>query len=729
MLKGVRMMKSKLKNFLPRKTTITKSIIIIFILGIVSTYLTSALYNQQRVMPDNPLQEEITDYSEVPLFGGLLDLTYADERVDESPKIDEDKEKEENDDKEDKDKKDREKEQVNKSSSAENNDEKEEKENEGNQENQSGTYEQSVGSGNNSDSAESSTDHEDDEATTDENEESPHTEILEPEAVETEEINDYFVTSIENGEVTTKSNYTFNIKQLEHDYTLEDVDVTLDTEGGKVEDVSQDYSEPVIVNLNLAKGENEITVAVTYKDDANSTFTVLRNYTVIYDEEKIVIETNLKDQDVTEEELEFIASAKQGNEQIPLTVHLQQGNEQTEVQETNKNQYIITLQEGTNELTLLATAGDKQAEQSFIINYVKPSPPDLKIETSLVDYHDKTVKEEQLEFTAKGYDGKEAVNVAVSHNGSSTEGENHTYHVTLTEGKNTFEIQAEKDSYSHSESYTVYYEPEATGGEDDDEANERAPEITVHDIIDGETIKNSIRTFHVKVKDYKGNSITQSGKISATNNGEQIARDHTDSQQISFTLSIHNGSNHIIINAEDAEGNKATKELTIQGEVNEDGASIGTATISVEATTVGLGYLIPPQEVEIYQGESSSYVLDRLLKDHGFDYLHTGNLDNSMYFAALQKPGIASNITIPEDLVATLEEHNVVVDVTSYHPDVLGEFDFTGQSGWMYSANGIYANVGFADYYLKEGDVIRIRYTIAYGNDIGLGLNNFHKEW
>src|SRR5690625_4669221 len=277
------------KKFLPDKSTIIKSLIIIFIIGLVSTYLTSALYQQQRVTPNNPLEDEVTDYSEVPLFGGYLDLVHADERVDDQSDSDEQKEtdQEENDDQ---DKEDEKKENT---ASSAGNDDNEAKDNEENEDNQSGTDERSIESGSNSKDA-VHTEDEEGEATNDANEASPHAEIVDPKDDETdeiEEINNYFETSIQNGEVTTSRDYTFTIKQLEHDYLLQDIDVTISTEGSKLEQLSQEDDGMATVNLQLVKGENDITVAVTYKDDSDAVFTVLRNYTVIYDEKKIVIET------------------------------------------------------------------------------------------------------------------------------------------------------------------------------------------------------------------------------------------------------------------------------------------------------------------------------------------------------------------------------------------------------------------------------------------------------
>src|SRR5699024_2433394 len=80
-----------------------------------------------------------------------------------------------------------------------------------------------------------------------------------------------------------------------------------------------------------------------------------------------------------------------------------------------------------------------------------------------------------------------------------------------------------KDDTSHSETYLVYYNPEATEGDEEIDPDERAPTIEVFDIKDGETINNSIRTFHVKAKNYKGESITQTGEVTASNNGESVA--------------------------------------------------------------------------------------------------------------------------------------------------------------------------------------------------------------
>ena len=51
-------------------------------------------------------------------------------------------------------------------------------------------------------------------------------------------------------------------------------------------------------SLKLAHGENKILVAVTYQQKDGTKFTVSKEYTIYYDEEKLLIQTNLSDQTV-----------------------------------------------------------------------------------------------------------------------------------------------------------------------------------------------------------------------------------------------------------------------------------------------------------------------------------------------------------------------------------------------------------------------------------------------
>ena len=52
-------------------------------------------------------------------------------------------------------------------------------------------------------------------------------------------------------------------------------------------------------------------------------------------------------------------------------------------------------------------------------------------------------------------------------------------------------------------------------------------------------------------------------------------------------------------------------------------------------------------------------------------------------------------------------------------PDGLSEKDYTTGSGWMITVNDHFTSYGTSDMHLKDGDKLRLRYTLAYGKDIG----------
>ena len=57
----------------------------------------------------------------------------------------------------------------------------------------------------------------------------------------------------------------------------------------------------------------------------------------------------------------------------------------------------------------------------------------------------------------------------------------------------------------------------------------------------------------------------------------------------------------------------------------------------------------------------------------------------------------------------------------------IGEFDYTMGSGWMYSIGGadFYPGSPMSGYYLQDGDTLTLRYTLAYGWDVGTGESGY----
>ena len=167
-----------------------------------------------------------------------------------------------------------------------------------------------------------------------------------------------------------------------------------------------------------------------------------------------------------------------------------------------------------------------------------------------------------------------------------------------------------------------------------------------------------------------------------------------------------------------------------------------TATVSVEATVVGAGYLVPPTSVEA--GARASDALLRLLAENGYTAFYGGAPESAFYLAYVadgdktgsyngyrcasalypvtqpKKLTFRSDISSP--LKAYLSSHAGYFDETDYETNsrgYLGEFVYTDLSGWMYSLNGVFAQKDLASVTLRAGDTLRLQFTTCLGADIG----------
>ena len=152
----------------------------------------------------------------------------------------------------------------------------------------------------------------------------------------------------------------------------------------------------------------------------------------------------------------------------------------------------------------------------------------------------------------------------------------------------------------------------------------------------------------------------------------------------------------------------------------DSGEVVGQAVVCVEAFTIGGGYIVEPMFVDLYAGEKASTVLLRVLDANSLSYEYTGSPQALFYLARIMGSKISELPTdaslVPPVLFQHIEE---TLSDESRQGNALGEFDYTYGSGWMYSVNNSFPEVGFSDYTLNDGDVMRVQFTLAYGMDIG----------
>jgi len=270
--------------------------------------------------------------------------------------------------------------------------------------------------------------------------------------------------------------------------------------------------------------------------------------------------------------------------------------------------------------------------------------------------------------------------------------------------------------------------------ETDAEITAKEPTITTP--FDAGTVFTSARaTLDVFVKDATGNKLSAS-KVTVTVNGEAATINWDDTVKTSYNFVFVEGENTVVITATDGKYTKV-KTYTVICDLSKP----TTVTVSIEAFSVGIGYIVAPVDFELNNDNlsamathygydsvdtfkeklSMAHVLDYVLYINGYTMSYSGSLEstyNGFYMSSIS--GVdTSYIEVPEELVEALEMNGYFVDPVVCEDGTLCEFDVTWGSGWMYMVNNSFPNVPFCDYVPQDGDVMRVQFTLAYGADLG----------
>lgn len=562
----------------------------------------------------------------------------------------------------------------------------------------------------------------------------------------------YFTTSIIDGETTAEETYPFTIT---HQPQREPIGLAVTVNGRELRYAAQTTS----VTVHLAAGANTIVVSADYREDGG-TVRATRSYTVCYAQpgELIIVAKRTSDGrqlgelgTVSEGALTFTACAERDGSTYPVqSVEL---NGRTLA--GSGGSYTADLNSGENRIRVKASYQSSTADVTYTIIYnanafrIKTSISDTVIDDntaqSSASFEKVTVDSERYRFELKliRSTGKEAItNVRVSDSTgtfSLTQDSNDRYTVDMGREDRMLYIDY-KDSTGRSKTYK-YQLHFQRGAEDTPE--DRQPTIiaqveadgTVIGLTNGLTMKTPDLIVLVDGRSCNGQQLYANNYTVSVNGTVVSAPISQSGYQVGYTAYLSNeGANTITITATDGDGYSATRSWTVY---YEEGTV--TVTVSVEATTVGLGYLVAPTEVTVPGGTDAWTVVQQVLTENGYTVSGSGS-----YLSAIQRSGICSGFFIDSELMELImadgmDENGAGLDPQPFSMDSLGEFDFYRWSGWMYSYNGSYPGYGFNVCKPQDGSVIRVRYTLAMGKDIGgyssangnygVSSGNYYKEW
>ena len=562
----------------------------------------------------------------------------------------------------------------------------------------------------------------------------------------------YFTTSIIDGETTAEETYPFTIT---HQPQREPIGLAVTVNGRELRYAAQTTS----VTVHLAAGANTIVVSADYREDGG-TVRATRSYTVCYAQpgELIIVAKRTSDGrqlgelgTVSEGALTFTACAERDGSTYPVqSVEL---NGRTLA--GSGGSYTADLNSGENRIRVKASYQSSTADVTYTIIYnanafrIKTSISDTVIDDntaqSSASFEKVTVDSERYRFWLHliPSTGKEAItNVRVSDSTgtfSLTQDSDDRYTVDM--GREDRQLYIDyKDSTGRSKTYKyqLHFQRGAEGTPED-----RQPTIiaqveadgTVIGLTNGLTMKTPDLIVLVDGRSCNGQQLYANNYTVSVNGTVVSAPISQSGYQFGYTAYLSNvGANTITITATDGDGYAATRSWTVY---YEEGTV--TVTVSVEATTVGLGYLVAPTEVTVPGGTDAWTVVQQVLTENGYTVSVSGS-----YLSAIQRSGICSGFFIDSELMELImaddmDENGAGLDPQPFSMDSLGEFDFYRWSGWMYSYNGSYPGYGMNVCKPQDGSVIRVRYTLAMGKDIGgyssangnygVSSGNYYKEW
>ncbi len=562
----------------------------------------------------------------------------------------------------------------------------------------------------------------------------------------------YFTTSIIDGETTAEETYTFTIT---HQPQREPIGLAVTVNGRELRYAAQTTS----VTVHLAAGANTIVVSADYQEDGG-TVRATRSYTVYYAQpgELIIVAKRTSDGrqlgelgTVSEGALTFTAYAERDGSTYPVqSVEL---NGRTLA--GSGGSYTADLNSGENRIRVKASYQSSTADVTYTITYNANA---FRIETSISDtviddntaqssasFEKVTVDSERYRFKLRLIQstGKESIDrVRVSDSTgtfSLTQDSDERYTVQMGREDRKLYIDY-KDSTGRSKTYKyqLHFQRNAEDTPEDRQPT-ISPEIemdgTIIGLTDGLTLKNPDVILLVDGHSYTGKQLYSNNYTVSVNGMVVPAPVSQSGSKFGYSTYLSNeGANTITITATDADGYSATRSWTVY---YEEGTV--TVTVSVEATTVGLGYLVAPTEVTVPGGTDAWTVVQQVLTENGYGISGSGS-----YLSAIQRSGICSGFFIDSELMELImadgmDENGAGLDPQPFSMDSLGEFDFYRWSGWMYSYNGSYPGYGFNVCKPQDGSVIRVRYTLAMGKDIGgyssangnygVSSGNYYKEW
>lgn len=161
-----------------------------------------------------------------------------------------------------------------------------------------------------------------------------------------------------------------------------------------------------------------------------------------------------------------------------------------------------------------------------------------------------------------------------------------------------------------------------------------------------------------------------------------------------------------------------------------------TVTVSVEAFSIGCGYIVEPTTISFNNGDTAATAVKKALEQNNI--LYDATYEYGFY---LQGITFEHSADIPSYITDAVVAHDDEYDEDilfgdyideDYTPDDLAASDYTPLSGWMFTVNQPTAeslSLSMSQALINNGDVIRVQFSLDRGADIGVANLSGMPQW
>ena len=273
----------------------------------------------------------------------------------------------------------------------------------------------------------------------------------------------------------------------------------------------------------------------------------------------------------------------------------------------------------------------------------------------------------------------------------------------------------------------------------------KAPTIEVN-LTQGQVIETDNYDLYVKAYDCDGSAI-YNDNVEVYLDGEK--QQSSGGDPIPYTLDVAKNmtgddtEHTVVVKATDYSAEKASTTLTYQIIYRHVpyGAEIGTAYMTIDATTVGLD-VVDSFEVTLHKGYPFAYDMLQAMDSRGYGVESKGPSDSSDpessgwsdFYLSRLSGSMFSGQDVPERLWNKIQDDKINLSGVS-SSNSLGEVDYTSLSGWIYVVNGTSYAKSLGGYTPVDGDNVTLIFEIAGGKEVGYptqsagALSTYNATW